>query len=169
MIALPFLVVISSGIFLLLKKEVAWIQPPTKKGLYKIPGISFDQLLHAAKRVPEAGVDGWEDIDRLDYRPDYGSVKVQCKNRWELQVDTHTGELLHAAYRRSDLIETIHDGSWFHENAKLLVFLPSAVIVLSMWLTGIYLFYLPYKVRWLRARNLATRKRDERETVLQPR
>lgn len=159
-IALPFLVVISSGVFLLLKKEVAWIQPPTKKGVTKTPGISLEQLFHATKTVPEAEVDGWEDIDRLDFRPDQGSVKVQCKNRWEIQLDTHTAEVLHVAYRRSDLIESIHDGSWFHEHAKLLLFLPSAIVVLSLWITGVYLFYLPYKVRWLRARKSPARLRD---------
>lgn len=34
------------------------------------------------------------------------------------------------AYRRNELIESLHDGSWFHKHAKL-------------WISGIYLFVAP--------------------------
>jgi uncharacterized iron-regulated membrane protein len=155
-ILLPFLIVILSGIFLLLKKEVGWIQPPTQKGESKIPTITFDQMLNVARTVPEAEVSAWSDIDRIDLRPEQGSIKIFCKNRWEIQIDSHTAELLQVAYRRSDLIETIHDGSFFHDNVKLYVFLPSAVIVLGLWVTGIYLFYLPYKARLARRRKASS-------------
>jgi membrane protein YdbS with pleckstrin-like domain len=69
-----------------------------------------------------------------------------------MQVDLQTGESLHVAYRRSDLIESLHDGSWFHDRAKMWIFLPAAVIVLILWLTGMYLFVLPYSVRFSRWR-----------------
>lgn len=44
---------------------------------------------------------------------------------------------------------SIHDGSWFHDSAKLAIFLPSAIIMLIMSLTGLYLFLkiLPSKLR----------------------
>ena len=64
-------------------------------------------------------------------------------NRWEIQIDAATAEILQVAYRRSDLIETIHDGSFFHDNIKLWVFFPTAIILFAMWLTGSYLFVLP--------------------------
>lgn len=50
-------------------------------------------------------------------------------------------------YRRSDLIEAIHDGSFFHEHAKLWLFLPVAVVVLVLWITGMYMFLLPFIVK----------------------
>ncbi len=65
-------------------------------------------------------------------------------------MDLATGDVLHSAYRRSDLIESLHDGSWFHDAAKLYVFLPVAVVVFGLWATGIYLFFLPIAVRWRR-------------------
>ena len=58
-------------------------------------------------------------------------------------VDTKTAEVLNVAYRRSDLIETIHDGSFFSDEVKLYLFLPSGVLLIIMWGTGIYLFLLP--------------------------
>lgn len=147
--ALPLLVVIGSGILLLLKKELAWIQPPTQKGSVQAPapGVGFETILRAASSVAEAVIADWSDVERLDVRPAKGIVKVQAKNDWELQVDLGTGEVLQAAYRRSDWIEAIHDGSFFHPAVKTWVFLPSAVVLLGMWATGIYLFLLPFGAR----------------------
>ena len=151
-IALPVLLVIVTGILLLLKKEVSWIQPSTVNGSSKELALSFDQILEAAKSVPEAEINGWEDVDRLDVRPGKGMLKLQAVNRYEIQIDAKTGEVLQSAYRRSDLIESLHDGSFFHDRAKLWIFLPSAVILLGLWVTGIYLFILPYQTRKKRRR-----------------
>src|SRR4051794_36556888 len=81
LIALPFLLVICTGLLLQLKKELSWVQPPTGKGTGKSPKVSFDVILEAAKSVPEAEVKSWDDIERLDVRPDRGMVKVQARNR----------------------------------------------------------------------------------------
>ncbi len=44
----------------------------------------------------------------------------------------------------SDWIESLHDGSWFGgEFAKLGVFLPAAAVLLGLWVTGVYLFFMP--------------------------
>ena len=143
LVAAPVLLVLVSGVVLQLKKESAWIQPKTQKGTEKTPTLSFDAILAATRAVPEAGVSGWDDIDRLDVRPGKGTIKVRCKNRWEIQLDAATGETLQVAYRRSDFIESLHDGSVFGDAAKLGIFLPSAIVLLVLWGTGIYLFVMP--------------------------
>lgn len=143
-LVLPLIIVITSGILLQFKKKSDWIQPPTKTGSRGELTVGFEKILEIARAFPEAGVKSWEDIDRLDVRPARGVVKVRCKNRIELQIDTKTGEVLQVAVRRSDIIESIHDGSFFHPGAKLWVFLPSAVILAGLWGTGIYLFIRPY-------------------------
>ena len=155
LVALPFLLVIVTGLLLQLKKAWSWVQPPTKRGQSKAPSVSLEALLEAAPSQPEAGVQGWDDVDRLDIQPSRGIAKVQARSRWEVQVDLATGEVLQVAYRRSDLIESLHDGSWFHDRAKLWVFLPTAVVVLGLWVTGVYLFFLPHAVRWSRRRQEA--------------
>ena len=150
-ILLPVSVIFTSGIFLQLKKEINWIQPPTVTGgLSNNFSVSFDDILAAVQTVDEAKIQSWDDVDRLDIRVEKGIVKVRGKNRWEIQVDTHTGEVLQVAYRRSDLIESIHDGSWFHEKVKLWIFLPSGIILLTLWITGLYMVILPYTVKWKR-------------------
>jgi uncharacterized iron-regulated membrane protein len=151
-ILIPTAVILLSGIALQLKKEWTWIQPATRRGAGTGMSLSFDQILAVAGEVPEAKVSDWDDIDRLDVRPSKGMLKVRCKNRWEIQLDANSGEILQVAYRRSDLIESIHDGSFFHDGFKLWVFLPTALVLGVLWLTGIYLFVLPYYAKWNKRR-----------------
>jgi uncharacterized iron-regulated membrane protein len=155
LVALPVAVIIVTGVILQLKKEVAWIQPPTRRGSNGEPSLSFDQILATTRQVPEAEVEDWTDIDRLDVRPGEGMLKVRCRNRWEVQLDTKTGEVLQVAYRWSDLIESIHDGTFFHDRVKLWVFFPSALVLGVLWSTGIYLFILPYFAKWTKRRKKA--------------
>ncbi|MEZ6196849.1 MAG: PepSY-associated TM helix domain-containing protein [Planctomycetota bacterium] len=151
--ALPLLLVVGTGILLLLKKDLAWIQPPTKRGAATAPTLGLDELLAAATTASEAGIQGWEDVDRVDVRPGRGLAKFQSRTSWEVQVDTATAEVLSVAYRRSDLIESLHDGSFFHERAKLAVFLPHGILLLALWASGLWLFFLPYAARRRRARS----------------
>ncbi len=151
-VAIPFLIVIATGLLLQLKKQVAWVQPPEQKGSEAAPMMTMEEMLAAARLVPEAGIQQWSDIDRIDVRPKKGLIKVIGLSRWELQLDASTGAVLQTAYRRSDLMESLHDGSWFHPLAKLWIFLPSGVIVFALWITGIYLFLLPIRSRRAKSR-----------------
>lgn len=155
-IALPIGVVVVTGILLQLKKQMSWVQPPTKRGVTAELTVSFEQVLRAVQAVPQAEVKGWADIERIDVQPRRGLAKVMPKNRWEVQIDTGTGKILQVAYRRSDVIESLHDGSWFHDSLKLWLFLPTAVVLLALWLTGLYLFALPYIVNARRRRRMRT-------------
>jgi uncharacterized iron-regulated membrane protein len=82
------------------------------------------------------------------------AVKVQARNHWELQLDLRDGKMLSSTYRRSDWIESLHDGSFFSEPAKLAIFLPNGIILLGLWFTGCYLWYLPYLARSRKKRKL---------------
>ena len=123
-VTLPMLIVLVTGILLQWKKQSAWIQPPTQRGSAAIPTIGFDEILSAARTVEEARIESWDDIDRLDVRPGKGVVKVRSNARWEIQIDAETGAVLQSAYRRSDLIESMHDGSFFHKRHHALGLLP---------------------------------------------
>lgn len=143
-IMLPSGIIIAAGIFLMLKKEIGWIQPPAQKGVavYQLPAITHEDMLSAAKAYPEAGIQSWEDISRLDIRPKTGMAKITSNTGWEVQIDTSNADVLSVAYRRSDVIESIHDGSFFASWVKLYIFLPTGILLLLMWGTGIYLFII---------------------------
>lgn len=172
LIALPFLVVLISGLFLQLKKEFSWIQPPSEDGSISNinPKLNFQQILDISKSVDQADINSWKDVDRLDVRIDRGIVKVRSITDWELQIDLGSGEVLSSMKRRSDIIESIHDGSWFHDSAKLWIFLPSAIVATILWLTGIYLFFLPYFAKWQNRKNLKyrVRKRCRKRSQQEP-
>lgn len=146
-IAVPFLVVLCTGILLQLKKQFDWVQPPEQRGSPTANALTLGSLLDSVRTVSHAGIQSWDDVDRIDVRPSKGLIKVIGLSRWEVQLDAGTGAVVQTAYRRSDILEQLHDGSWFHDNAKLWLFLPSGIIVLGLWITGMYLFVLPYLAR----------------------
>ncbi len=162
MVAVPFLIVIATGLILQVKKQVAWVQPTEMKGAPGEPQVSLAAVFEAARSRPEAGIQSWSDIDRIDVRPGKGLIKVIGNSRWEVQIDQASGAVLKTAYRRSDLMESLHDGSWFHDAAKLWIFLPSGVIVFALWITGIYLFLLPIRSRRARSRGESLSKSSAR-------
>jgi uncharacterized iron-regulated membrane protein len=155
---IPLLLVIVTGLLLQIKKQVAWIQPVTLKGSGDSVSLGWDRILEVSRSVKEASVADWSDISRLDIRPGSGMIKVICANHWELQIDAMSGAVLSSSYRRSDWIEQLHDGSFFSETAKLFVFLPNGIIMLGLWLTGVYLWWLPIGVK--RAKELKKSQMD---------
>lgn len=155
--AVPIIIVIVTGVLLLLKKEVDWIQPPSEQGQGNTPTIEFAEIIPALSTVTETDISGWQQIERIDVRPSKGILKIQIEGGWEVQMDHQTSKVLSVAIRRSGLIESIHDGSFFHAKAKLWVFLPAAIVLLFLWITGMYLFVITElaKFRSRRKRRLA--------------
>jgi hypothetical protein len=151
-IGLPLLCVVGSGLLLQVKKQVPWVQPAEQRTAVPTPAVGWDVILAAAKAMPEAGVTGWEHIDRVDVRPGKGIMKVITHSRWEAQLALADGAVLQVAYRRSDLIEQFHDGSFFGDAAKHWIFLPSGVVLFALWATGLYLWVLPWLTKRKRAR-----------------
>ncbi len=133
---------VSSGIMLQLKKQSNWVQPNVEITSSSKP-VMLKAYLDAAKSVEEANVSSWEDIERIDIRPNKGIAKLKSKNNWEIQIDIETAEIYAKNFRRSDIIESIHDGSFFSEVVKYGWFLPSGILLLILSLSGIYMFFIP--------------------------
>jgi uncharacterized iron-regulated membrane protein len=144
-VAIPLLVMIASGLLLQSKKYLSWVQPVEQRGTGTEPTIDLGGVLASLKTVPEMNVQGWDDVNRLDVRPGRGMVKAWLKNGYEVQVDLGTGRILQTAYRRSDLIESIHDGSFFAGDwTKLGLFLPAGLTMLLLWLSGLWMWWVPF-------------------------
>jgi uncharacterized iron-regulated membrane protein len=144
-IALPMGVMIVTGLLLQMKKQWIWVQPPEQRGTGTSPALNLEDILARVKTVPGMNVQSWDDVNRLDVRPGRGMVKVWLQNGWEVQIDLGTGAVLQTAYRRSDFIESIHDGSVFLGDwTKLGVFLPTGITVFGLWLTGMWMWWIPF-------------------------
>ncbi len=147
--AIPMMIVITSGLLLQLKKELHWIQPPTQKGSApdRLTTLSVADIVDAASADPASGIASWEDVKRIDVQLSKGVAKLQGPDNVEVQVDLADGSVLQVATRRSDVIESLHDGSFFADFAKLWIFLPSGIALFGLWLTGAWLWLLPFKAK----------------------
>ena len=123
-----------------------------------VPVIELGHLLESVRTDPELGVSSWDDVNRIDVRPGRGVAKVWLHSGYEVQVDLGTGRVMHTAYRRSDLIESIHDGSFFGGDwVKLGVFLPTGATLLLLWGTGLWMWWVTFaNKRRVRARKRQT-------------
>lgn len=146
-VVVPSIVVFGTGLLLQLKKQLPWVQPAEQRGTGQEPSIDMAQVLEACRSNPAAGVREWSDIRRIDVRPSRGMMKVWTKSDHEVQIDAGTGRVLQVAYRRSDMIESLHDGSYFGDRTKLWIFLPSGIVLVLLWASGVYLFWLPIVVK----------------------
>jgi PepSY-associated transmembrane protein len=152
-VAVPLLVMIGSGLLLQSKKHWSWVQPAEHRGTGSVPAVDLEGILASVKQVREVDVRSWDDVDRLDVRPGRGVAKVWLTSGWEVQVDLGTGRVLQTAYRRSDLIETIHDGSFFAGDwTKLGLFLPAGLVLLLLWLGGLWMWWASFIANRRRAR-----------------
>ena len=143
--AVPLLVMIASGLLLQMKKHWTWVQPVEHRGTGTAPALDLEGILTSLKRAPGMHVASWDDVNRLDVRPGRGVVKAWLNNGYEVQVDLGTGRVMQTAYRRSDLIEAIHDGSFFGGDwVKLGFVLPAGMTMLLLWLGGLWMWWVPY-------------------------
>lgn len=144
-VAVPTLVIICSGLLLQAKKQWTWVQPHEHRGTGTAPAIDLERILASVKEAPGMGVQSWDDVNRIDLRPSRGVAKVWLQNGWEVQVDLGNGRVMQTAYRRSDLIESIHDGSFFAGDwTKLGLFLPAGLTLLLLWLSGLWMWWVPF-------------------------
>lgn len=156
-LAVVLLNVAATGFLLLIKKDYAWIQPPTQSGTGGTAAdfLPLREILAAVYATGHPAFRSFEDIDRIDTRPGKRIHKVQSvHDHWEIQVDAITGEIRSTEQRLSDWLESVHDGSffgaWVHDGLMLLV--PVGLVFLVG--SGLYLWLEP-KVRRRRRRRAA--------------
>ena len=151
--AVPLVVIIITGILLQLKKQLPFVKPVERAGVTHEPVATPAQYLEAINRGKLDGNVTWKDVQRVDIRPSKGIAKVILKSDVEYQVDLGTGHILQRELRMSDFIESLHDGSFFAGDiSKLGVFLPAAIGLLVLWVSGIYMFWLPLVVKLRKSR-----------------
>lgn len=164
-LALVFATIAATGFLLLMKKDYAWIQPPTRSGASG--GVDdllpLQTILARVFEQSHPDFQSIDDVDRIDFRPGKNVHKVRSKHNYsEIQVDAVSGEILSVDWRPSDLFERIHDGSffgdWFHNWAMPIV--PVALLFLVG--SGLYLWLSPILKRRRRSRGWISRRKKAR-------
>jgi len=153
-----------TGVLLLLKKDYAWIQPPT----FADPAPSSSSPDHTrllpidrvyeillAAELPEFRSVG--DIDRIDFRPGKRVYKVHSKvGHMEAQIGAVSGELLSYEKRWSDWLENLHDGSMFGDLVHGFVMILFGVSLVVLAVSGFYIWLSP-RLRRARKRRASER------------
>jgi hypothetical protein len=138
------MVVALSGLVLQVRYELSWVIPKKIPGVSSTPTLPFPAVYEAAQAVPAAGVKGWEDVWRIYYYPHDGTASVMVRHGTrpiETQIDFTTGKVLDVSERAKDLLEDIHEGKFY--NAHLWWFLPTHLVALLLWLTGVVMAFDP--------------------------
>ncbi len=141
--AVPLLLIITTGLLLHASPFVRILQPPTLKGQQSELRLSLDEAIAIASRIPEAEIHDKHDVAQIDARPAAGVIRVRAKNAWEVQLDGTSGEVLSSARRWKSILTTLHDGSWFGPAVEYGAVLPAGIGLLILWFTGLGLFFLP--------------------------
>lgn len=143
LIAIPFFITVVTGILLATRGFNSWVQPSYPK-LTSDLKISFEQVLQSARTIPEAQIAAWDDISQIDIRPSSGTIRVRSKNLWEIQIDGANGQVTGNGPRRFPLLIALHEGAYFGTWIRYGIFLPSAVGVFFLLISGLLIFFQPY-------------------------
>ncbi len=164
-----FFVVSISGLMLGWKDHSGGIfLPSSQRGTSTNLGdwLTIDSLQTIAFKVARDSVskDIALDLNRIDARPSKGMVKFLFREGYvEIQLDGATGKVLSIAKRNSDLIENLHDGSYWDkllgtsdEQIKLIYTNILGLALLTFTITGFWLWFGPKRLRKLRLHNRPT-------------
>jgi len=159
---LIFFSITITGLLLGWKKHSGGIiLPDTQKGSSTnlSEWLSVDSLQTLAQQAIHQKLPGYSTtVDRMDVRPDKGTIKVSFKDHfYEVQVDGATGEILAVNLRKSDIIEQLHDGSIIdtlfnigNGAVKLGYTTAAGLGLLFLCISGFWLWYNPKRIRKLK-------------------
>lgn len=101
------------------------------------------------------GSDISTELKKIDIRKEKGIAKFVFEDHYYgVQIDGKTGKLLQIAYRNSDMIEGLHDGSIIdkflkteHRQFELVYTLITSLALLMFTITGFWLWYGPKRMK----------------------
>ncbi len=144
LIAIPFVLTLVTGILMSTRGFNSWVQPKYPEFKANLV-LGFEDILRISKSVKEAQIDSYADISQIEVRPAQGNIRVRSKrNQWEIQINGETGVITSSAPRRLSLLTSLHEGAFFGDLVRYFVFLPSAIGVLWLWFSGVFLLVKHY-------------------------
>lgn len=148
-----FLAVISvTGFFLAMKGQFAFMRPPVQEAA-KVERaediLPMAQILQIAFDAGHPELSELKEVDRVDYRPKDNVFKVVSKDGYrEVQVGGADGKIVSDAFRNDQLMEDIHDMSFFADAAHGYLLPVVAVGLCFLSISGIIIFLTPIVRRW---------------------
>jgi uncharacterized iron-regulated membrane protein len=156
--AASLVIIAATGLLLALKRKFDWIQPVSQKG----PKLERAAQVVPIERIADAvfaqnlpDLRSLQDVDRFELHASRGIFKVTSKKNYvEVQVDATSAKVLSVARRNDQLIENIHDMSFFHPALRDWLLPVIGVGLFMLGLSGVFMFFVPVVRRWRYRRGL---------------
>lgn len=135
-VAVPILIMVSTGIILQLRSSFEWVQPTVVK-----TNILPNQSPLSLEQIIEKLGERKKEIEQIIYRPEKNNVSVRLKGDLEVQLNPQTGEILKEAKRRANFLIELHQGSFFSKYGQFGIFFPSGIALMLLIITGIVIYF----------------------------
>ena len=145
-IALPFFITLTTGILLITRSINPWLTP-VESATHAELMLSFPQILEAVKNVPEANIHAWADIASIQAQPKTGVIRVRTKDRWEIALDGASGAIVGSGPHKVGMLMAWHEGAYFGDIVRYGIFLPSALAVLFLLISGVVIYAQTWRAK----------------------
>jgi uncharacterized iron-regulated membrane protein len=140
--ALPVLIIVVTGILLILRSKLGFIQTQAPK----VSPVSLEKVRSISEVIKSLPVDQ-KKISSIIYKPSKNLYAVRTKDYEEYFIHPETLEVLKKGPKMSTLLIQLHEGSFFSKWVRDYIFFPTSLVLLFLWGTGIMLFIYPKYIR----------------------
>ena len=140
----PLLITTSTGIMLLNRSRWEWVQP--SRTSVQPAQIELHEMIPPQKLESITNKNGLtsEKIKSIIYRPSQNVVSIRTDDGSEWVFKASNGEFIKKGAKRSTWLIELHEGTFWGKNIRDFIFLPSAVILFFLIISGMFLSYKYY-------------------------
>jgi uncharacterized iron-regulated membrane protein len=142
---IPLIVIAISGFILSLRSLIPAIQPPQVRGTPGFPIIPLEQIYAKAQSVESAELSSLEKLKSMEVRLQTGTVSIRAQNGIEIQIDSHSGEILSVGKRWTPFLIKIHEGGFLPPLLQYVIFIPIGLLLTFLSISGLFIFLKTYK------------------------
>lgn len=144
--ALPVLIIVVTGILLILRSKLSFIQTPAPK----VEKVAIEKVRPIAEIIKKLNIDE-KKISSIIYKPSKNIYSIRTKDYEEYYLHPETLEILRTGPKMSTLLIQLHEGSFFSPTVRDYIFFPTSLVLFFLWITGLLLFFRP-KLKFLRGK-----------------
>lgn len=146
-ILIPLFITAATGVLLLLRQQIDWVQPPAivnESFVAESQWATISQVYASVINNPLTRLHGKKEIGSIIYKPSKGIIQLRTKNKQLIQLEGSTAEILSIAPRRTGWLIQLHEGSYWGKGVRYFVFLPAALGLLLLLISGGILIFKYY-------------------------
>lgn len=144
-ILLPMMVTAVTGGLLILRHQLEWVQPASLKQSPPDRWASIETVYAKLLADPKTQVEEWQDIASIIVKPSKGIFHVRTAGGLQVQMAGTDAEILSILPRRTGLLITLHEGSFWGDDVRYYLFFPAVIGLLLLLISGAVLFYRYYQ------------------------